>query len=72
MRKLVVMALFIIMTAESSVAFASLDDTKASIATQYGEYRMVIDTDNQLWTKADWDSRGYKKAKAASYMYFFE
>ncbi|WP_378954988.1 hypothetical protein [Pelosinus sp. sgz500959] len=55
----------------SSVAFANLNDNKASMQTQYGDYRLVIDSDNQLWTKADWEGKGYKKAKAASYMYSF-
>ncbi|GMB01932.1 hypothetical protein [Pelosinus sp. IPA-1] len=55
----------------SSVAFASLDDTKLTIEKQYGDYRLLIDSDNQLWTKADWEARGSKKAKAASYRYSF-
>jgi len=55
----------------SSVAFASLDDTKLSIEKQYGDYRLLIDSDNQLWTKADWEAKGSKRAKAAAYRYSF-
>lgn len=56
----------------STPAFASLADTRASIAQQYGEYRLVIDTDNQLWTSAEWEATGMKKAKASSLMYVFD
>jgi hypothetical protein len=55
----------------SSVAFASLDDNKISIQQQYGDYRLVIDTDNQLWTKADWEVKGFQRAKASAYHYSF-
>jgi hypothetical protein len=53
------------------MAFASLNDNKAAMQTQYGDYRLIIDSDNQLWTKAEWETKGYKKAKAASYMHSF-
>jgi len=55
----------------SSVAFANLNENKVSIENQYGEYRLIIDADNQLWTKAEWELKGYKKAKAESYRYSF-
>lgn len=71
MKKLAAAALMAVMTITGSTAFASLDDTKASISKQYGEYRMVIDTDNQLWPKADWEQKGRQRAKAASFMYNF-
>lgn len=71
MKKLAVAALLAVITATSSTAFASLDDTKQSIASQYGECRMVIDTDNQLWPSSEWDQRGRQRAKAASYTYSF-
>jgi hypothetical protein len=71
MKKLVSLLILTVLLTISSVAFASLDDTRASIAAQYGEYRLLIDTNNQLWTKADWEAKGSKRAKAASYMYSF-
>ncbi|HEY3423968.1 MAG TPA: hypothetical protein VGL27_04160 [Negativicutes bacterium] len=71
MKKLVSLLILTVLLTISSVAFASLDDTRASIAAQYGEYRLLIDTNNQLWTKADWEAKGWKRAKASSYMYSF-
>lgn len=71
MRKLVAMLIFSLIVIISSVAFANLNNNKVAIQTQYGDYRLIIDSDNQLWTKADWEAKGYKKAKAASYMYSF-
>ncbi len=56
----------------SGTAFANLDDNRAAMAQKYGDYRLVIDTDNQLWTRADWEAKGHLRAKASSYMYSFE
>ncbi|HWR38556.1 MAG TPA: hypothetical protein VN611_03580, partial [Patescibacteria group bacterium] len=53
------------------VAQANLDDNRATIAAQYGDYRLVIDTDNQKWTKDQWESKGKLRAKASSYTYRF-
>ena len=53
------------------VAQANLDDTRATIAAQYGDYRLVIDTDNQKWTKDQWETKGKLRAKASSYTYRF-
>lgn len=55
----------------SGVAFANLDDTKDSISSRYGDYRLIIDTDNQIWSKVEWESKGVQRAKASSYMYSF-
>lgn len=71
MRKSIAISIFSLLLMMSSVAFANLNDNKASIQTQYGDYRLIIDSDNQLWTKADWEVKGHKRAKAASYMYSF-
>lgn len=71
MKKIITMLVFSMLCMLSSVAFASLDDNKISIQQQYGDYRLLIDSDNQLWTKADWDAKGSKRAKAASYRYSF-
>ena len=71
MRELIALGLFIVVTVLSGQAFAALNDTRASIAAQYGEYRMVVDTDNQLWTKAEWEAGGSEKAQAGGYIYYF-
>lgn len=70
-KKIAASALMAVMTITSSAAFANLDDTKTTIAQQYGEYRMVIDNDNQLWPRAEWEQKGRQRAKAASYTYNF-
>lgn len=71
MRKIVALLVFSLLVVVSSVAFANLNDTRATTEQQYGDYRLLIDSDNQLWTKADWETKGYKRAKAAAYMYSF-
>lgn len=72
MKRTMVLTLFLMMMiCTSGIAFASLDDTRASIESQYGDYRMVIDTDNQLWAKSEWEQKGHVRAKAASYTYSF-
>lgn len=71
MRKIVALFVFSLLVAASSVAFANLNDNRATTEQQYGDYRLLIDSDNQLWTKADWEAKGNKRAKAASYMYSF-
>jgi len=71
MRKIITVVVFSMLCMLSSVAFASLDDNKITIQQQYGDYRLLVDTDNQLWTKADWDAKGSKRAKAAAYHYSF-
>lgn len=71
MRKSIAISIFSLLLMMSSVAFANLNDNKASIQTRYGDYRLIIDSDNQLWTKADWEVKGTKEVKAASYMYSF-
>ena len=55
----------------AQVAFASLDDTKETIAKQYGDFRMIIDEDNQTWSRLDWEAQGKRKAKIASYTHNF-
>jgi hypothetical protein len=52
-------------------AFAGLGDTKETIGQQYGDFRLVIDSDNQPWTKEQWEKSGYKKAQADTYTYRF-
>lgn len=72
MRKFITAAaLCVVMSASAGTAFASLDDNRRSISDQYGEYRMVVDTDNQLWPKQEWEEKGRLRAKAGIYMYSF-
>lgn len=54
-----------------AICQANLDDTRVTIEQKYGPYRLVIDTDNQLWAKDDWEKKGQFRAKAASYMHTF-
>ncbi len=71
MRKLVTGIIFAFLVMSCTVAFANLQDNRASIASQYGEYRFVVDTDKQLWPKADWESKGQKVAEPSTYIYYF-
>ncbi|MDR3564661.1 MAG: hypothetical protein P4N59_24955 [Negativicutes bacterium] len=71
MKKLVAACLFVALVLSTGQVFANLDDNRASIAAKYGEYRLVVDEDGQLWTKADWEGGGSVKAKAGSFVYYF-
>jgi hypothetical protein len=71
MKKIVAIFLFALLTISASQAFAALSDNQSSIAAQYGECRLVVDTDNQLWTKDEWQKAGSVKAKAGGYVYYF-
>jgi hypothetical protein len=72
MKKLVLLTLFIFVLACSGQAFAGLNDTRADIEKTYGGYRMVVDSDNQLWAREEWEAKGHKKAQAGGYMYYFD
>lgn len=72
MKKLVAMLVFALLVVTCGQAFAALSDTRATIAAQYGEYRMVVDIDGQLWTKEEWEHSGHKKAKAGGFMHYFD
>ena len=71
MRKLLSVLLALIVWMPAVPALASLDDTRTTIAEQYGDYRLVIDSENQPWTKEQWEKSGYKKAQADTYTYRF-
>ena len=71
MRKLCSMLLALTVWVIAIPALANLDDTKVTIGQKYGDYRLVIDTDNQPWTKEQWEKSGYKKAQADTYTYRF-
>jgi len=70
-KKVAMLCIVMTLLAFSGVAFANLNDTRNSIAQTYGEYRLVLDTDNQPWTKAEWETKGYQRAKASSYTHYF-
>lgn len=40
----------------AQVALPSLDDTKETIAKQW-RFRMIIDEDNQTWSRLDWEAQ---------------
>ena len=71
MKKLGFLLMVSCMLAFGTTAFANLDDTRDTIAQHYGDYRLVIDSDNQPWTKEQWEKSGYKKAQADTYTYRF-
>ena len=65
MKKTVILCM-LMMTATAGVSQAALHDTRETIAREYGEYRIVIDRDDQRWTRAEW-----RYARAASYWHMF-
>lgn len=71
MKKLILAGLALCILLTGSPAFAGLGDTRETIGQQYGDYRLVLDTDNQPWTKEQWEKSGYKKAQADTYTYRF-
>jgi len=71
MKKLCSLLMMFVILAVAAPAFASLDDTRETIAQTYGDFRLVIDSDNQPWTKEQWEKSGYKKAQADTYTYRF-
>lgn len=56
---------------QAGTALANPDDTRSSITARYGDYRLVIDSDNQTWTKEEWLNKGMKRAKPSAYMHGF-
>lgn len=72
MKKLVALILFVFLLGCSGQAFAALTDTRAAIEKDYGGYRMVVDTDSQLWTREEWEAKGHLRAVANVYMYYFD
>jgi len=71
MKRLLGIILMMAVMVTAAPVQANLDDTRASIESKYGEYRLVLDTNNQPWTKEQWEKSGYKKADAATFMYRF-
>ncbi|WP_346354703.1 hypothetical protein [Azotosporobacter soli] len=71
MKRIISALIFTMFFTVGGVASANLGDTRGAMAQQYGEHRLVIDQDGQLWTKANWEEKGHQKAKAAFYTYSF-
>ena len=71
MKKICSLLMLLAIMAVAAPAFASLDDTRETIAQTYGDFRLVIDSDNQPWTKEQWEKSGYKKAQADTFTYRF-
>ena len=71
MKKVLLLGMVFSILMMGTPVFAGLQDTRDTIAQQYGEYRLVIDSDNQPWTKEQWEKSGYKKARADTYTYRF-
>ncbi|MDU4961506.1 MAG: hypothetical protein E6X17_12720 [Sporomusaceae bacterium] len=71
MKKVVVFALLLLLTTAASTAFAAVGDSRSDTAALYGEYRIVIDSDNQMWTKLDWEQSGNRYAKEATLWHQF-
>ena len=55
-----------------NTASANLNDTRATIAARYGDYRLVLDKDHQLWTRDEWEKKGIHRAEPLTYEYAFE
>ena len=71
MKKLFLLVMVFCVLSVSPPAFANLDDTRETISQRYGDYRLVIDSDGQPWTKDQWEKSGYKKAQADTFTYRF-
>lgn len=71
MKKFLGCLIVLLVMSLASSAMANLEDTRETIAQTYGDYRLVIDTDNQPWTKEQWEKSGHKKAQADTYTYRF-
>lgn len=71
MKKLLAVLMMGAMLTVAAPASANLDDTRETISKSYGDYRLVIDSDNQPWTKEQWEKSGSKKAQADTFTYRF-
>ena len=71
MKKYVVLTLLLLLVTAVGTAFAAVGDTRSDTATLYGDYRIIIDTDNQPWTKLDWEGSGHKAAKESTLWHQF-
>lgn len=71
MKKCIVLTLLMLLAVGMGTASAAVGDSRANTAALYGDYRIVIDTDNQLWTKLDWEASGHKYAKESTLWHQF-
>lgn len=71
MRKTIALLLFVTCLFVAQTAFAHLDERRSDITAKYGEYRMVLDENGRLWTKAEWEKSGGKEV-ASTYIYQYK
>jgi len=70
MKRMITLLLFATCLLVAQTAFAGLDEKRSDITAKYGEYRMVLDENGRLWTKANWESGGGKEV-ASTYIHYF-
>lgn len=71
MKKLIALCLLAMLTISVGHGFAALNDTRATLTSQYGDYHLVSDVYTQLWTKDDWETTGHLRSGANYYIYYF-
>ncbi|MDT8902650.1 hypothetical protein [Anaeroselena agilis] len=69
MKKTVALLVLVSCLFIAQTAFAGLDDKRSDIVAKFGEYRMVLDDNGRIWTKADWETGG--KEVASTYIYYY-
>lgn len=69
MKKTVALLLLISCLFIAQTAFAGLDDKRSDIVAKSGEYRMVLDDNGRIWTRAEWEAGG--KEVANTYIYYY-
>ncbi|HWQ60935.1 MAG TPA: hypothetical protein VN521_01405 [Negativicutes bacterium] len=70
MKKTIALLLFVTCLLVAQTAFAGLDEKRSDIVAKYGEYRMVLDENGRIWTKAEWEKGGGKEV-ASTYIYMY-
>lgn len=70
MKKTIALLLFVTCLLVSQTAFAGLEEKKSDIVAKYGEYRMVLDENGRVWTKAGWEETTTKDV-ASTFIYMY-
>ncbi len=68
MKKTIALLLFVTCLLVSQTAFAGLDERRSDITAKYGEYRMVLDENGRIWSKAGWEGGGGREV-ASTYIH---
>lgn len=71
MKKRMMGLVLAVLVAATSTTFAAVGDSRERTAELYGEYRLLIDTDNQLWTRDEWETAGHRREKEATLWHQF-